>query len=89
MSRIKDLLIPTNPSPIKIESRDATPDESPSEGNVHFSIEFVLDTICVYCFIGMRNLTAAMDLYRAQHPGSSFEVVCSPFMLNPEASNNG
>jgi hypothetical protein len=90
MSRIQDLLIPTEPEPtIKVEPRDSTPDGPSHGGSIHFSVEFVLDTICVYCFIGLKNLSAAMDMYRAQHPGATFEIVCSPFMLNPEASSSG
>ncbi|ORY62562.1 DSBA-like thioredoxin domain-containing protein [Pseudomassariella vexata] len=52
---------------------------------MHFIIEFILDTICPHCFIGFKNLERAIEIYKARHPGATFEITCSPFILNPLA----
>ncbi|KAI1095575.1 hypothetical protein F5B19DRAFT_503746 [Rostrohypoxylon terebratum] len=92
MASIRDLL-----SPVVDRSSDEpetnSGDDSPELDNVpettHFVVEFILDLVCPYCYIGFKNLTAAIETYTTKHPEATFEVVCSPYMLDPLATRSG
>ncbi|KAK3051379.1 hypothetical protein LTR09_007402 [Extremus antarcticus] len=49
----------------------------------HFSISIVSDTVCPWCYIGLRNLQAAIDHRTANHPNDTFSLTWHPFQLNP------
>ncbi|XXG95869.1 hypothetical protein Hte_002141 [Hypoxylon texense] len=53
-----------------------------------FVVEFILDLVCPYCYITLKNLDTAVTLYKAKHPEAVFEVVCTPFMLDPLAARS-
>ncbi|OTB09506.1 hypothetical protein M426DRAFT_316049 [Hypoxylon sp. CI-4A] len=88
MSRIRDLLVPMDqdnpikPEEIKEEEASGT---KISRETTHFTLEFIVDIICPYCYIGLKNLDAAIEAYRASHPEATFEITCSPFLLDPLA----
>lgn len=91
MASIKDLLSPMDGPevepdrhPYSTSTQEAAPPENP-----HFTIEFILDTICPHCYIGLRNLNTAIDLYKQRYPGATFAVTCSPIILNPTALRSG
>ncbi|KAK9792107.1 putative Thioredoxin-like protein [Seiridium cardinale] len=90
MASIKDLLsfikdTANSPGP---PSRSATNQSTPALENLHFTVEFILDTICPHCYIGLRNLNTAIRLYKEQQPNATFEVTCSPIVLNPGAGRS-
>lgn len=88
--RVQDLLIPDDKS-----SQDSTaqeqhrvkPDSALPETN-YFVIEFIHDTVCPFCYIGMKNLFIAIEAYKLKHPDAVFEVTCTPFILAPNAKNS-
>ncbi|KAI1880689.1 hypothetical protein JX265_000929 [Neoarthrinium moseri] len=86
MASIQDLLSAEAQPPLA-SAQLKTTDISSSDGtkSLHFTIEFILDTICPHCYIGIRNLNTAIDLYKKQQPHATFEVTCSPIILNPRA----
>ncbi|KAK7991833.1 hypothetical protein PG988_000627 [Apiospora saccharicola] len=98
MASIKDLL-----SPMDDQSTAAMEGEGLREGHsglpstphgfvvtetTRFTIEFILDTICPHCYIGLRSLNTAIEVYRKRHPEATFEVTCSPMILNPYAARS-
>ncbi|KAI1380398.1 thioredoxin-like protein [Hypoxylon crocopeplum] len=87
MASIQDLLAPASQDK-SVESGAEGSDGGVKETNTtpettHFTIEFILDLICQYCYIGLKNLESAIEIYRARHPEASFEITCSPFLLDP------
>jgi hypothetical protein len=91
MVRIRDLLLPTDEPPIKTEEREerfAKP-ANPLSETTHFEVEFILDTVCPNCYVCLRNLDAAIAIHKEQHPDSTFEVTCSPFILDPAGYRSG
>ncbi|KAK8045261.1 hypothetical protein PG993_005285 [Apiospora rasikravindrae] len=97
MASIKDLLSPMDEQPT--DFRETTGHRESYNGlsttqhghvaeTTHFTIEFVLDTICPHCYIGLRSLNMAIEVYRKRHPEATFEVTCSPMVLNPHAARN-
>ena len=51
----------------------------------HFSISIVSDTVCPWCYIGLRHLQAAIAQHLAMYSGDSFAVSWRPFQLNPNS----
>lgn len=91
MASIKDLLSPmaeASLSPGQSPRSDSKPYETTPE-NLHFTVEFILDTVCPHCYIGLRNLNTAIRIYKEKHPNATFEVTCSPIVLNPQAERSG
>ncbi|KAI0864600.1 thioredoxin-like protein [Xylaria cubensis] len=88
--RVQDLLIPeekpSQDSAAK-EKRPTKPNSTSSEIK-YFVIEFIHDTICPFCYIGMKNLLLAIDMYKSRHPNDVFEVTCTPFILAPDAKTS-
>ncbi|KAI1644188.1 thioredoxin-like protein [Daldinia loculata] len=93
MASIRDLLLPVDDKEItgavvkKEEEATEKTDIIPSE-TTRFLVEFILDVICPYCYIGFKNLKAAIETYRARHPEAIFEIVCTPFLLHPLAARS-
>ncbi|KAJ1328129.1 DsbA family protein [Microdochium nivale] len=86
MSSLRDLLHPTDESPFSSPGSVNTPIPGSSASSTqmtYLTIEYILDTICPHCYIGLRNLEAAITIYRKRHPDVEFEVVCTPFILDP------
>ncbi|KAI0102313.1 hypothetical protein GGR51DRAFT_294933 [Nemania sp. FL0031] len=85
--QVQDLLIPDeepSQSSAAEGKRVAKPNFAPSEIK-YFVVEFIHDTICPFCYIGMKNLLMAIDIYKSRHPDAVFEVTCTPFILAPTA----
>lgn len=51
-------------------------------------LDIVSDAICPWCWVGKRNMEAAMDLLRRED-GERFEVHWRPFQLNPDMPKEG
>ncbi|KAI8635601.1 hypothetical protein F5Y19DRAFT_16142 [Xylariaceae sp. FL1651] len=86
MASIRDLLIPDEVAVKSAGKENSTtdPDATFSETK-YFVIEFIHDTICPFCYIGLKTLLAAIDIYKIKHPDAVFEVTCTPFILAPTA----
>src|SRR5262245_4925819 len=53
-------------------------------------IDVIFDFICPWCYIGKRRLEAALEAWRAGHPGDPEpEVRWLPFQLNPDIPAGG
>ncbi|KAL7622085.1 hypothetical protein AAE478_007587 [Parahypoxylon ruwenzoriense] len=88
MASIQDLLSPASKAtPIGPEAKKHDDSVEKTE-TAWFTIEFILDLICPYCYIGLRNLDIAIQTYKARHSEAVFEVTCSPFILNPLAARS-
>ncbi|MGC2854143.1 DsbA family oxidoreductase [Novispirillum sp. DQ9] len=48
-------------------------------------IEFIFDTVCPWCFVGLRRLERAL----ARRPAVAAEIVWRPFLLNPDMPEDG
>jgi hypothetical protein len=91
MASIQDLLSSTE-EPVRSQDRSVPSTENQQlaiSESLRFTIEFVLDTICPHCYIGLRNLNTAIETYKRQHPGAVFEITCSPILLAPSAGRSG
>ncbi|KAI2628756.1 hypothetical protein GGR54DRAFT_361474 [Hypoxylon sp. NC1633] len=89
MMSIREILAP----PIQGHSIEsgAKGGEGAQEGKIsakttHFTIEFILDIICPYSYVGLKNLESAIEIHKARHPEATFDIVCSPFLLDPLAA---
>lgn len=86
--RVQDLLeSEERPSGKSAQEAENATKGSPTETK-YFVIEFIHDTICPFCYIGMRNLIVAIETYKAKHPDAVFEVTCTPFLLAPAAESS-
>jgi len=56
---------------------------------VQYEIEVFADTICPWCFIGMKTLDLAIERHRSQYPEDEFHLTWRPFMLFPNAKVSG
>ena len=53
-------------------------------------VDVVFDFVCPWCYIGKRRLEAALDVWKAEHPGDPEPVVrWLPFQLNPDIPAGG
>ncbi|KAI8960434.1 hypothetical protein F5Y11DRAFT_266466 [Daldinia sp. FL1419] len=92
MASIQDLLLPADNKDameivVKREDEAAKKTDTIPE-TTRFVVEFILDVVCPYCYIGLRNLKAAIETYKARHPEAIFEIVSSPFLLHPLAARS-
>ena len=53
------------------------------------TIEIVSDVVCPWCFIGLRRLSAAIELVRQDIPDFSCRKRWLPFFLNPDTPPEG
>lgn len=86
MSSLRDLLHPTDESPYSSPGSAAasTPGGSTSTTpNTLLTIEYVFDTICPHCYVGLRHLEIAIAEYKSRCADVEFEVVFTPLMLEP------
>jgi hypothetical protein len=85
--RIQDLLTSEEKPSAHSAGKGGSPprlDPTSSETQ-YFVVEFIHDTICPFCYIGMKNLFTAIDIYKLKYPNAIFEVTCTPFILAPTA----
>ena len=53
-------------------------------------IDVVSDVVCPWCYVGMRRMNQALDLYRQKHPKEpDAEIRWHPFQLNPDLNPEG
>ncbi|KAI1801274.1 thioredoxin-like protein [Daldinia bambusicola] len=91
MASIQDLLLPADDKDSTgtvVKGEDEVTKTNGVRKTRKFVVEFILDVICPYCYIGFKNLKAAMETYRARHPEATFEIVCLPFLLHPLAARS-
>ena len=54
------------------------------------NIDIISDVVCPWCYIGKRQIEAALTLYAQQHPGADQpRVTWRPFQLNPQLPAGG
>lgn len=54
------------------------------------NIDIISDVVCPWCYIGKRQIKAALALYAQQHPGADKpSVTWRPFQLNPQLPAEG
>jgi predicted DsbA family dithiol-disulfide isomerase len=54
------------------------------------NIEIISDVVCPWCYIGKRQIEAALALYAEQNPGADRpSVTWRPFQLNPQLPVDG
>jgi predicted DsbA family dithiol-disulfide isomerase len=54
------------------------------------NIDIISDVVCPWCYIGKRQIEAALALYAQQHPGADRpSVTWRPFQLNPQLPAEG
>jgi predicted DsbA family dithiol-disulfide isomerase len=51
----------------------------------NYNISIISDTVCPWCYIGLRRLQAAITDHLSKYPGDSFALQWKPFQLNPNA----
>ncbi|KAL2825460.1 DSBA-like thioredoxin domain-containing protein, partial [Aspergillus cavernicola] len=50
-----------------------------------FTIQIISDSVCPWCYIGLRRLTRAISTHLTAHPTDKFTLTWTPFYLNPAA----
>ena len=54
------------------------------------NIDIISDVVCPWCYIGKRQIEAALALYAQQHPGAERpRLAWRPFQLNPQLPAEG
>jgi len=53
------------------------------------TVDVVSDVVCPWCFIGKRNLDAALETWRTEQPDCEVTVQWRPFFLNPDTPEAG
>jgi len=54
------------------------------------NIDIISDVVCPWCYIGKRQIEAALALYAQQHPGADKPSLSwRPFQLNPQLPAEG
>ena len=54
------------------------------------NIDIISDVVCPWCYIGKRQIEAALAMYAQQHPGADRpSVTWRPFQLNPQLPAEG
>ncbi len=57
---------------------------------VVLNIDIISDVVCPWCYIGKRQIEAALALYAQQHPGAEPpQLRWRPFQLNPDLPAEG
>lgn len=60
-----------------------------SQSTPELRIDLVSDVVCPWCFVGKRQLEAALLRYREDHPDSTITIRWHPFQLNPDLPREG
>ena len=54
------------------------------------NIDIISDVVCPWCYVGKRQIEAALALYAQQHPGAAASRISwRPFQLNPQLPPEG
>ena len=54
------------------------------------NIDIISDVVCPWCYVGKRQIEAALALYAQQHPGAEApRISWRPFQLNPQLPVEG
>ena len=57
---------------------------------IALDIEIISDVVCPWCYVGKRQIEAALALYAEQNPGADRpRVTWKPFQLNPQLPAEG
>ena len=48
-----------------------------------YTVSITSDTVCPWCYVGYRQLQAAISKHLKNHPGDRFSLRWHPFQLNP------
>ena len=71
---------PSQSLPLQLQTRMRQ-----STSMTNYDITIISDTVCPWCFIGLRRLQAAISSHLSKYPGDSFSLQWKPFQLNPTA----
>jgi predicted DsbA family dithiol-disulfide isomerase len=56
----------------------------------YLNIDIISDVVCPWCYIGKRQIEAALALYAQRHPGEDRpQLTWRPFQLNPQLPAEG
>jgi len=70
--------------------RDLYPGSVVVHKEVHLNIDIISDVVCPWCYIGKRQIEAALALYAQQNPGADKpHLTWRPFQLNPQLPAEG
>jgi predicted DsbA family dithiol-disulfide isomerase len=54
------------------------------------NIDIISDVVCPWCYVGKRQIEAALALYKEQNPGADGpRITWRPFQLNPQLPSEG
>ncbi|KAI9735869.1 MAG: hypothetical protein M1834_001334 [Cirrosporium novae-zelandiae] len=56
---------------------------------VNISIAVTFDTVCPWCYIGLKRLRNAIATYKNSYPATTFTITWHPYYLNPAAPKVG
>jgi predicted DsbA family dithiol-disulfide isomerase len=56
---------------------------------MNLTVDVVSDVVCPWCFVGKRNLDAALAQWRTEQPDCEVTVHWRPFFLNPDTPESG
>ncbi|KAL2863556.1 DsbA family oxidoreductase [Aspergillus lucknowensis] len=51
----------------------------------NFNIQIISDSVCPWCYVGLRRLSRAITTHKTTHPADTFTLSWAPFYLNPVA----
>ncbi|CEN61446.1 Putative Thioredoxin [Aspergillus calidoustus] len=52
----------------------------------NFNIQIISDSVCPWCYVGLRRLSRAITTHKSAHPSDTFTLSWAPFYLNPAAA---
>lgn len=55
----------------------------------NYSISITSDTVCPWCYVGLRRLQSAISTHKRSYPTDTFTTTWHPFYLNPDAPTPG
>jgi len=55
----------------------------------NYSIAITSDTVCPWCYVGLRRLQSAISTHQKSYPSDTFTTTWYPFYLNPDSPAPG
>jgi len=55
----------------------------------NYSIAITSDTVCPWCYVGLRRLQSAISTHQTTYPSDTFTTTWYPFYLNPDSPAPG
>ncbi|KAL2808173.1 thioredoxin-like protein [Aspergillus granulosus] len=52
----------------------------------NFNVQIISDSVCPWCYVGLRRLSRAITTHKSAHPADTFTLSWAPFYLNPAAA---